>query len=104
VAWLAERRWDAASQHRALERILAAGPGDGAAPDRMAELALRAGQPARDDRRASLARLGYSGTAGVEPGRALAEVLALELEAAAAPRPRPTPSPAQGTSSAPIQL
>jgi thioredoxin-like negative regulator of GroEL len=47
AAWLAARRGDAASERQALERLIAADPGDGAALDRLAELALRAGQPDR---------------------------------------------------------
>lgn len=47
AAWLAARRGDAASERHALERLIAADPGDGAALDRLAELALRDGQPDR---------------------------------------------------------
>jgi len=47
AAWLAARRGDAASERQALERLIAADPGDGAALDRLAELALRDGQPDR---------------------------------------------------------
>ncbi|MGP0069621.1 MAG: tetratricopeptide repeat protein [Isosphaeraceae bacterium] len=49
AAWLAARRGDAASERQALERLIAADPGDGAALDRLAELALRDGQPDRAD-------------------------------------------------------
>ncbi len=41
------RRGDDASERQALERLIAADPGDGAALDRLAELALRDGQPDR---------------------------------------------------------
>ena len=47
AAWFAARRGDATSESRALERLIAADPGDGAALDRLAELALREGQPNR---------------------------------------------------------
>jgi enediyne biosynthesis protein E4 len=47
AAWLAARRGDAASERQALERLIAADPGDGAALDRLAELALRDSQPDR---------------------------------------------------------
>ena len=49
AAWLAARRGDAASERQALERLIAADPGDGAALERLAELALRDGQPDRAD-------------------------------------------------------
>jgi len=43
TAWFAARRGDAESERQALERLIAADPGDGAALDRLAELALRDG-------------------------------------------------------------
>src|SRR5262249_27560627 len=61
AAWLAARRRDAPSERRAWERLIAAGPGAGAALDRLAELALGEGQPARAaefrGRKAALASL-----------------------------------------------
>ncbi len=47
AAWLAARRGDAASERQALERLIAADPGDGAALDRLAELAIQDHQPGR---------------------------------------------------------
>ena len=47
AAWLAARRGDAESERRALERLVADDPADVPALDRLAELADRAGQPAR---------------------------------------------------------
>src|SRR5262249_29671765 len=49
AAWFAARRGDARSEQFALERLIAADPGDGAALDRLAELAVREGQTARAD-------------------------------------------------------
>jgi enediyne biosynthesis protein E4 len=46
AAWLAARRGDAESERRALERFIAVEPADDAL-DRLAELAVRADQPAR---------------------------------------------------------
>jgi tetratricopeptide (TPR) repeat protein len=46
-AWLAARREDLAGERRALERVIADDPADFAALDRLAELAVREGQPAR---------------------------------------------------------
>jgi thioredoxin-like negative regulator of GroEL len=51
AAWFAARRGDAASERRALEQLIAADPGDGAALDRLAELAVAEG---RLDRAAEL--------------------------------------------------
>ena len=39
AAWFAARRGDAESERQALDRLIAADPGDGAALDRLAELA-----------------------------------------------------------------
>ena len=47
AAWFAARRGDAESERQALERLNAADPGDTAALDRLAQLALRNGQAAR---------------------------------------------------------
>jgi enediyne biosynthesis protein E4 len=47
AAWFAARRGDAESERQALERLIAADPGDSAALDRLAELALRNGEAAR---------------------------------------------------------
>ena len=47
AAWFAARCGDDRSERCALERLVAADPGDGAALDRLAELAIREGQPAR---------------------------------------------------------
>jgi enediyne biosynthesis protein E4 len=47
AAWFAGQRGDAAAQRRALERLVAADPADFAALDRLAELAHKAGDPAR---------------------------------------------------------
>ena len=47
AAWFAARRGDVASEQRALEQLVEADPADGAAFDRLAELAVREGQPAR---------------------------------------------------------
>jgi enediyne biosynthesis protein E4 len=47
AAWFAARRGDAESERQALDRLIAADPGDSAALDRLAELALRNGQDAR---------------------------------------------------------
>jgi hypothetical protein len=47
AAWFAARRGDAESERAALERLIAADPGDADALDRLAELALRDGQAAR---------------------------------------------------------
>ncbi len=47
AAWLAARRGDASAERQALERLLAADPGDVAALDRLAGLAVRDGQPDR---------------------------------------------------------
>jgi thioredoxin-like negative regulator of GroEL len=47
AAWLAGRRGDPAGERRALERVIADDPSDFAALDRLAELAVREGQPAR---------------------------------------------------------
>ncbi len=47
AAWLAVRRGDIASERRALERLVVDAPADGAARDRLAELAILAGQPAQ---------------------------------------------------------
>ena len=47
AAWFAARRGDVASEQRALEQLAAADPADGAAFDRLAELAVREGQPAK---------------------------------------------------------
>ena len=47
AAWFAARRGDAESERQALDRLIAADPGDSAALDRLAELALRDGQAAR---------------------------------------------------------
>jgi enediyne biosynthesis protein E4 len=46
-AWLAARRKDLAWERRALERVVADDPADSAALDRLAELAVREGHPAR---------------------------------------------------------
>jgi thioredoxin-like negative regulator of GroEL len=45
AAWLAARRGDAEAESQALERLVAADPGDGGALDRLVELALRDRQP-----------------------------------------------------------
>jgi thioredoxin-like negative regulator of GroEL len=45
AAWLAARRGDVEAERRALERLLAADPTEFAAWDRLAELAVQAGQP-----------------------------------------------------------
>jgi enediyne biosynthesis protein E4 len=47
AAWLAAHRGDADSEYRALEQLIAADPSDGRALDRLAELAMTRGQPAR---------------------------------------------------------
>jgi thioredoxin-like negative regulator of GroEL len=47
TAWLAARRGDLAGKRRALERLIAADPTDATAFNRLAELAVREGQPAR---------------------------------------------------------
>ena len=47
AAWFAARSGDVASERRALEQLVDADPADGAAFDRLAELAVREGQPAR---------------------------------------------------------
>ena len=47
VAWFAARRGDAVAERQALEQLIAADPGDGAALDRLAELALGEGQSDR---------------------------------------------------------
>jgi enediyne biosynthesis protein E4 len=47
AAWLAARRGVVATERRALEQLAEAEPGDGAAFDRLSELAVREGQPAR---------------------------------------------------------
>jgi enediyne biosynthesis protein E4 len=47
AAWFAARRGDVATERRALEQLAEADPADGAAFDRLAELAVREGQPAR---------------------------------------------------------
>jgi thioredoxin-like negative regulator of GroEL len=61
AAWLAAHRGDAKAERRALERLIAADPGDGPALDRLAELARLQGQPDRAagfrDRKAALDRL-----------------------------------------------
>ena len=46
-AWLAFKRADVATERRELERLLAADPADRNALDRLAQLAAKAGQPAR---------------------------------------------------------
>ena len=46
AAWFAASRGDVACERRALEHLAEADPGDGAAFDRLAELAVREGQPA----------------------------------------------------------
>ena len=53
AAWFAARRGDVESERRALERLIAADPADFAALDRLAELAVKNGQP---DRAAELRR------------------------------------------------
>ena len=47
AAWFSAHRRDVASELRALEQLIKADPADGAAYDRLAELAVREGQPAR---------------------------------------------------------
>ncbi len=47
AAWFAAHRGDAASERRALQRLLAEAPHEAAAIDRLAELAMREGQPTR---------------------------------------------------------
>jgi enediyne biosynthesis protein E4 len=47
AAWFAARRGDVASERRALEKLIETDPADGPAFDRLAELAVRDGQPAR---------------------------------------------------------
>jgi tetratricopeptide (TPR) repeat protein len=47
AAWFAGQRGDVESQRRALERLIAADPADFAAFDRLAELAVKNGQPNR---------------------------------------------------------
>jgi enediyne biosynthesis protein E4 len=47
AAWFAARRGDAQVERRALERLIAADPGDSAALDRLAELAVGDGRPDR---------------------------------------------------------
>jgi tetratricopeptide (TPR) repeat protein len=49
AAWLARRRGDRGAERRALERLIAVDPTDTAAFGRLAELAVRDGQPARAD-------------------------------------------------------
>jgi enediyne biosynthesis protein E4 len=53
AAWFAARRGDVQSERRALERVIAADPADFVALDRLAELAVKNGQP---DRAAGLRR------------------------------------------------
>jgi enediyne biosynthesis protein E4 len=53
AAWFAARRGDVQSERRALERVIAADPADFVALDRLAELAVKDGQP---DRAAGLRR------------------------------------------------
>jgi tetratricopeptide (TPR) repeat protein len=61
AAWLAAKRGDLASERRALERLIAVDPTDSAAFDRLAEMAVQEGQPARADefrqRKAEIDRL-----------------------------------------------
>jgi thioredoxin-like negative regulator of GroEL len=47
AAWFAAQRRDVASERSALEQLAETDPADGAASDRLAELAVREGQPAR---------------------------------------------------------
>jgi enediyne biosynthesis protein E4 len=47
AAWLAARRGDLAGERRALEQVITVDPADFAALDRLAELAVQEGQPAR---------------------------------------------------------
>ena len=47
AVWFAAHRGDVASEQRALQQLVEADPADGAAFDRLAELAVREGQPAR---------------------------------------------------------
>ncbi len=47
AAWFAARRQDVAAERRALEQLAEADPADGATFDRLAELAVNEGQPAR---------------------------------------------------------
>jgi tetratricopeptide (TPR) repeat protein len=47
TAWLASRRGDRAGEQRALERLIAVEPAELAAWDRLAELAVQGGQPAK---------------------------------------------------------
>jgi tetratricopeptide (TPR) repeat protein len=47
TAWLAARRGDRGAERRALERLVAVDPADATAWDRLAELAVLEGQPAR---------------------------------------------------------
>jgi enediyne biosynthesis protein E4 len=49
AAWLAARRGDSEAEERALESVIVEDPADFAAHDRLIELAIRDGQPARAD-------------------------------------------------------